>query len=79
VIGEDSVQVELLVACHQAARTASSAPRRATIPAGTRGWAHQLYPGSDLALFVARRGVRAVVPLVHLRELDGALVPEESV
>jgi len=65
VIGFEPVQVELLVAVTREAQ-------RAAIPAGTRGRAKRLFVESDLALFRTATGERAVVPLSHLRELDGA-------
>jgi hypothetical protein len=61
-IGPDPVRVELVADVRQDTG-------RKAIPAGTYGRAHRLFPESDLAVFAAGRGVRAVVPLAYLRIL----------
>jgi len=73
VIGDAPVPVELLQGVPSAVPGSSKQPR-GVIATGTRGWASRLYPRSDLALFTADSGERAVVPLVHLRELDDRTV-----
>jgi hypothetical protein len=71
VIGQDPVQVELLV-------TVAGGADLPPLPAGTRGRATRFAATSDLALFVAATGERAVVPLEHLRLLDTGSVSEEG-
>jgi hypothetical protein len=65
------MQVELLV-------TVAGGADLPPLPAGTRGRASRLTAGVDLALFVAATGERAVVPMAHLRELDGGPASEEG-
>jgi hypothetical protein len=64
VIGEDPMQVELQV-------TVAGGADLPPLPAGTRGRASRFAATSNLALFIAATGERAVVPLTHLRRLDG--------
>jgi len=67
VIGFEPVQAELLAAV-------PGGSGRPDLPAGTRGRATCLRDVPDLALFIAATGERAVVLLVHLRELDDRTV-----
>jgi len=67
MIGCEPVQAELRVAV-------VGGSGRPDLPAGTRGRATCLRDVPDLALFIAATGECAVVPLVHLRELDDRTV-----
>jgi hypothetical protein len=78
VIGETPVRVELLQDAPSSVPGHLKQPR-GLLAAGTQGWASLLYPKSDLALFTADgSGERVVVPLAHLRILDGGTVAGEG-